>query len=238
MLKRFIILFVCVTFCCFQANAGWFPLAASSGNPTWTATTSGVNAACGFVTTCTITGLTVSSGFNVVVLGGTNQSGATSTVSSVTLCGTSLTLVQAPSAAGGNALGALFAGTVTGGTCSLAATASAAGAWQTMSGALGLLSNLSSTTATGSCNSIFIGSQASPYECASTLTIAAGGFAIGGLAVTTNSAVGTDTLIFDANSPATASAAGIGHSSVAGSINAGLGDGNFQNVVVMAGTWR
>jgi hypothetical protein len=92
-----------------------FPPTSGGGSPTWTAQTSAANASCGFVTTCSITGVPVTSGLVVAVVGGGNQAGSASTVSSLTVCGTSLTLVGSPSVASGTMLLGLFYGTVTSG---------------------------------------------------------------------------------------------------------------------------
>jgi hypothetical protein len=45
----------------------------TSGTPTWTAQTSAANASCGFVTTCSISSVSVTSGLVVIGIGGENE---------------------------------------------------------------------------------------------------------------------------------------------------------------------
>jgi hypothetical protein len=150
----------------------------SGGAPTWTAQTSGTNPACGFVTTCNITSVTVPTGFIVVGALVSNQSASTGTVSGISACGTSLTLAQTNSIPTGDWGVALFYGTVTGGTCTVAVTFSVARALQDAGIALGLLSNLSSTTPGTGCQVQYPGSQNAPYPCSGSITVNAGGFGI------------------------------------------------------------
>lgn len=143
--------------------------------PTWTNTTSGINDSCGFVTTCPIAGLTVPSGFIVMGVGG-RQVGGTTGWSNVKLCGTSLTLVIG----NGDIVGypvELWAGTVTGGTCTASADGPPGSVFNLIVG-LGLLSNLSSTTATSTCILDAGSGPSQPYTCTSSLTVPATGFGI------------------------------------------------------------
>jgi hypothetical protein len=153
------------------------PHTTGGGSVTWTNTTSGINDACGFVTTCSITGLTVASGFNVVGVGG-RQVGGTTDWTAVSLCGTSLTLIVSNGDVNGYPVD-IWAGTVTGGTCTFSASGPTGTVFNLIVG-IGLLSNLSSTTATSTCL-LDSGSGAAnqPYTCTSSLTVPSGGFGIG-----------------------------------------------------------
>jgi hypothetical protein len=55
------------------------------GSVIWTGQTSALNTSCGFVTTCSISSLTVTGGFVVVGVGGQNNAGGASTISSVSV---------------------------------------------------------------------------------------------------------------------------------------------------------
>lgn len=180
-MKKFITLLTTLFCLVYFTGAGWLPLAAPAtggGSPTWTNTTSGINDACGFVTTCSITGLTVPSGFIVMGVGG-RQNGGTTDWTNVKLCGTTLTLVVANGDTNGYPVD-LWAGTVTGGTCTASADGPAGTVFNLIVG-LGLLSNLSSTTATSTCllDAGGVSPPNQPYTCTTNLTVPATGFAIG-----------------------------------------------------------
>ncbi len=127
--------------------------APSSGGaaPTFTNIQSGVSgvATCSFATTCSVSGLTVASGFNIVGVAGRQNSG-TADWSAVSLCGTPLSLIKSNGNAAGFATD-LWGGTVTGGTCAVTATSGGGAGIISLLVGLGLLSHLTSTTATSTC---------------------------------------------------------------------------------------
>lgn len=246
-MKKFVAVLAAL-FCivCFT-GAGWLPLAAPSsggGSPTWTNITSGGNGACGFVTTCSITGLTVASGFNVMGIGG-RQVGGTVDWSNVKLCGTTLTRIVGSGDIAGFPVD-LWAGTVTGGTCTASADGSA-GSIESLLVGLGLLSNLTSTTATTTCSGDFTGSTNDPNPCSSALTVPANGFAIafayGNFAGTgctvTWVANGGLTMVPDASpTNATKDCASISHFATAGAITPTFNDGGFLAGGIAGATWN
>jgi hypothetical protein len=205
----------------------------SAASPTWTAQTAAGNNGCGFSTSCSVTGVPVTSGFIVAGVGGTNDAAGASTVSALTVCGTSLTLISSPSVASGAELLGLFAGTVTGGSCTLTATASGAGAFNGMSVALGTLSNLTSTTPGTLCTGVYGPTQDSPYPCTTgSITVAAGGFGIAVFGVSTP--LTSTNLTVDATDPD--GQVGIGHTTV--SETPSFNGAKFVNAVIIAAPWR
>jgi hypothetical protein len=206
----------------------------SGGSPTWTNQTSGVNASCGFTTSCSVTGVTVPSGFIVVGVGGINEASGASTVSSLTACGTSLTLLASPSAPNGGFLLAEFYGTVTGGSCTISATASGTNAWNTMGVALGELSNLTSTTPGTDCTGYYAASQNAPYPCTSSVTVASGGFAIAVFGYGASATLTSTNLTIDSQQSTVA--IGIGHAIT--TLTPTFGGGNFLQAAIVAAPWR
>ena len=75
-------------------------------------------------------------------------------------------------------MGALFYGTVTGGASCTVTVTSSAGQFSTVGVALGLLSNLSSTTPGTGCTGIFAPGTGTTYNCSSGITVSSGGFGI------------------------------------------------------------
>lgn len=222
-MKKFVVVLTTLFCLVYFTGAGWLPLAAPAsggGSPTFTGATSGANESCGFVTTCSVTGLTVPSGFIVMGVGG-RQVGGTVDWSAVKLCGTSLT----PVVGNGNVSGFpvdLWAGTVTGGTCTADVTGPTGSVFTVYVG-LGLFSNLTSTTATSTCivdNGTTLVSG--PYTCTSALTVPSSGFGIafgysdqsGGPGCTFAWTAG---VTLDSGVNGTQGCAGIGHTATAGS---------------------
>ena len=212
--------------------------APSGAGPTWTAQTSAVNNACGFVTSCSVTGVSVTSGLVVVAVGGNNQTAGSSNINAVTVCGTSLTAAQNPTSGANSDMIALFYGTVTGGSCTVTATASATGAFQAIGVALGTLSNLSSTSPGIGCNATFNNTQASPYPCSSGIAVSSGGFAIAGFSSAAGETFTSSNLTIDSQTSASLVSIAIGHSSATGSMTPQYGAGNFDNVGIAAAPWR
>lgn len=221
----------------------WLPLAGSGsgggGSPTWTAQTSGVNVACGFITTCNIASVTVPTGFIVVGALVHNAGGSSGTISGVSACGTPLTQAQTntiPSAGDGVAL---FYGSVTGGTCTVAVTFSVASAVQDAGVALGLLSNLSSTTPGTGCQAQYPGSQNAPYDCSGSITVPSGGFGICAIGYNNVTALTSSNLTINSQSAAgtggDATAVGIGSTTVTGTPT--FGGTNFAQAGIACAPW-
>lgn len=207
----------------------------ASASPTWTGTTSGVNAACGFVTTCTITGVTVPAGFIIVGVGGPQGAVVASSVSALTVCGTSLTLVSSPSVANNGTVVGEFQGSTAGGTCSIVATAGTGG-WNTMVAALGLLSNLSSTTAGTGCVGYYAGTQNAPYPCSSSVTVSTGGFGISVIGSNSGSAMTSSNMTIDAQNTSANISLGIAHFTTTETPT--FSGGNFAQANIVASPWR
>lgn len=252
MLKRvaaFFVLLYAGLWCLQQAPshaAGWLPLAKASGgggSPTFTGTASGVNASCGFSTTCAVT-LTATGGVLVVAAGGQNLSGGASTISSIATSGAcgavSLTMDTNPSSPNNSTIIALAHGTVSSGSCTITATASGAGAFQGFGVAIGTLNNLASSTPGGTCNALFPSSQNPPYPCSSSITILSGGFAILGAGAATSSAFsnGSSTIAIDSQATGTGVAIAIGHSSTVGAVTPDISFVGFNDVSVAGGAWQ
>jgi hypothetical protein len=66
------------------------PRSSGAAAPTWTGTGSGVNAACGFVTTCNVTGVVANAGFNVISVYA-DMGGSAVDITGLSVCGTSFT---------------------------------------------------------------------------------------------------------------------------------------------------
>ena len=204
------------------------------GSPTWTNQTEVENASCGFATVCTFTSVPVTSGLVVAAVGGINNAGTSSTVTTLVLCGTSLTLVASPSgAANGFLLGECY-GTVTGGSCSAVATASAVNAWNDAAIVLGTLANLSSDTPGTSCNGTYAASQNAPYPCTSAITVPAGGFGIAAFGFGGAATLTSTNLTIDAQN--TNVSLGIGHTTL--SETPTFSGGNFLQAAIIAAPWR
>jgi hypothetical protein len=216
--------------------------APSGGSPTLTGQTSGNDGGtCSFLTTCTVSGLTLTSGYLVTVLGSHNNSGTTANISSVAGgCSGTLTAIQNPTSAANNAMVGLFAGTITGGTgCTISATASAAGTFLGLFAGAGTLNNLSSTIPGSSCNGLYPATAGTPYPCSTSITISSGGFAVGGIVDTTGSVTFTaGTMSVDSQTASTNVSGAIGNSSSAGSITPSWNAPGFNNVAVVAAAWR
>jgi len=227
-----------------MTGAGLGAPSSGGGIPTFTAQTSGVNVSCGFVTTCSVTGLTVTSGFNIIGALFSNQSGSNASVSGITLCGTALSLVSgsaAIAASGDYGGAALFQGTVTGGTCTAAVTVSAASAIQNVGVALGLLSNLSSQIAGTACTVEFAGSAQGPYICGSSITIPTNGYGVcvfGFNAATTLTSTNlTISSQASGGSGVTLTAAGIGYTQTTETPQFGS-SATFQNGSMSCAPWH
>jgi hypothetical protein len=237
-------LFLCGVFCLGRADAFYqsrdsnynHVIPSGGGSPTWTNQTTGINPSCGFATTCSITSVAVTSGVVVVAVAGVNNSAGASTVTSMTICGTSATLIASPSAASNIFMTAIFYATgVTGGSCTVSATASGTGAWNEMGIALGTLNNLTSSTPGTDCTGVYTGTQAAPYPCTSGITVAAGGFGIVGMMIQGPGVTLTSSNVtIDAQEPTTA--IGIGHTTTSNTPQFGGFDNDYATIV--AAPWR
>lgn len=216
------------------------PATGGGGSPTLTGLTTGANEACGFVTTCPIAGLTVPSGFIVMGVGG-RQIGGTVDWSAVDLCGTSLTKVIGNGDVSGYPTD-LWAGTVTGGTCTANVTGPAGTVFTVYVG-LGLFSNLTSTTATSTCiadngTTLING----PYTCSSALTVPSSGFGIA-FGYSDFSGTGctfawTAGVTLDSAFNGAQGCAGIGHTAAAGSATPAFTSGTFLPSGVAGATYH
>jgi len=251
MLKKLLIIALIVSACSFVASARPGPdsnyniaISGGGGSPTFTGQTSGNDGGtCSFATTCTVSGLTLTSGYLVVVFGSGNFSGASSTVSSAAVggvCSGTLTAVATPTSTANNAIIGIFGGTITGGTgCTLSATASAAGTFLGLFAGAGTLNNLTSTTASATCSGAYPATTGSPYPCTSSISISSGGFAVGGIIDSTGSSTFTSgTMSVDSQSATSNVSGAIGNSSTAGSITPSWNTTGFVNVAVAAAAWR
>jgi hypothetical protein len=167
----------------------------------------------------------VPTGFIVVGALINNQSASTGTITGISLSGgtcssTSLTQAQTNSIASGNWGVALFYGTVTGGTCTVTVTFSVPGSLQDAGVALGLLSNLSSTTPGTGCQAQFAPApgQDQPYLCGSSITVNSGGFGICVFGYNSATALTSSNLTIDSQGTGgtggNATTIGIGHTIV------------------------
>lgn len=213
--------------------------AAGGAAPTWTAQTSVANPACGFLTTCSIGSVTVPTGFIVAGAYVNNQGGAAGTITAVSVCGTGLTL-QASTTGTAQVIAALFYGSVTGGTCTVQITYSQAGAIADAAVALGLLSNLSSTTPGTGCKGDYAGSQAAPYPCTAGITVASGGFGIGVFGYSNATTMTSANLTIDsqanAGTGANATSFGIGNTTTSNTPQ--FGGVGFAQAAIVAAPWR
>lgn len=191
--------------------------APSSGGspPTWTPTDAELNETCGFVTTCNIT-VTVNAGFQVIgIAGDVNAS-----VVSVSLCSTSIpTEVVTTGVIGAFYEASIWTGTVAcSGSQTLAITGGANDLRFVYAG-LGVLANLSSTTATHTCSNSAAPTASSTLACSSGFTVPSNGYAIAwtyqsfASAMTFASPITTDEATTGASG-----AAALGNSSAAGSL--------------------
>jgi hypothetical protein len=182
--------------------------------PTFTNFASGSNASCPFATSCTISSVTVASGFNVVAAEIGNSGTGVSTINRVDLCGTTLTLqsATASAASAGSSVGLAY-GTVTGGACTIVIFSSLAGSIPTASAAVGLLSNLSSTTpGTGCTGALQPDGAGSGYACSSGITVSAGGFGVAAIGYNSNTTLTSANLTIGSQSNAALTSAGIAYS--------------------------
>lgn len=212
------------------------------GGPTFTGQTTASNASCGFVTSCSATA-TVTGGLLVVVVGGLNQSGATSSISSVTTSGScgSVTLTAAvnPTVAANGTLAGVFYGTVSSGSCTIQATASATGAFQAMALAVGTLNGLTSNTPGTGCSNFYNNAGVNPFACSSSITVSSGGLEIVGTTGSGGETFTAGNYTMDAQVEVAEAAAGIGHVSMAGSITPNFTTGDdFDNVGIVGAPWR
>lgn len=215
-------------------------LGAPSGGaspPTWTATDAELNETCGFVTTCNIT-VNVDAGFQVIGIGGN----VNATVVSVSLCSTSIpTEVITTGLIGGIYEASLWTGTVScSGSQTLAITGGANDLRFVYAG-LGVLANLSSTTATGSCKNSAAPTASSTLACSTggPLTVPSNGFAIGWAYQSFGSAVSFTNLTGTQATTGASGAGAIGDSSSAGSLTptANIFNG-AGGAGIVAATWH
>ena len=209
----------------------------SSASPTWTNTTAAISSSCGFVTTCTITGVAVTTGYVVAGVMGSNSDLVSANFTAMSVCGTSLTLIDATPGAANTWTTSLFGGTVTGGSCSVVVTSSGAYSISIIGIALGTLSNLNSTTPGTYCDGQYPAVQTSPYPCTSGITVSSGGFGIavfGGNAP--SSAPTSSNLTVDSTSDAAAGSVGIGHTT--SSITPQFSAPNYYQEGIIAAPWR
>jgi hypothetical protein len=192
---------------------------------TWTNLQNVGNGSCGGGLSCTISGVTVTTGFNIVGPWVTLIGGAQLTA--VTVCGTSMTQVV-------TSLGAqdfeLWSGTVTGGTCNVVITNASAGI-SFANVFLGVLSGQISNTATSTCT--FNGNSGlGTQSCSSALTVPANGIAIaaGGAFSTTN----CNNMTNDVN-PGNAAWC---HNTTAGSLTPSISTGASGNMGIAGATWH
>lgn len=226
-----------------QSRDSNYNIAISGGaSPTWTGTTSSVNASCGFSNTCSLT-LTVSGGLLVVGAGGNNVSGASSNVSAISTtgaCGSvSLALATSPSVAATNAMIGLFYGIVSSGSCNLTATSSAPGGWYQMGVAVGTLNNLNSNTPGTPCNNNYNNGGVNPFVCSSPITVSSGGYGIAAFIDVGAFTLGSSNITIDSQT-STGPSIAIGHASAAGSITPSFtsSGGNFGMDSIAAAPWR
>jgi len=199
-----------------QGAAGILLLAKSAGGPTFTNQLSAVNSSCGFAATCPVT-LTVATGFNVFAISVNNQSAGSVTVSGAAVSGCSTaTLTQAqtntiPSSGVGVAL---FYGTVpTGGSCTVTVTVTVAGI-QAAGVAVGLLSNLSSTTPGTGCQAQSPAIATSIYSCGSSITVNAGGYGVCAIGYNSATTMTSTNLTIESQTPLALSSIGIADTGV------------------------
>lgn len=211
------------------------PATGGGGSPTFTGATSGGNGSCGFVTSCSVAGLTVVSGFVVVGVGGSIP-GATTDWSTVSACGTPLTKIIGNGNTTTNPTD-IWAGTVTGGTCSVTVTHT--GNIGSLVVGLGTLNSLSSTTATSTCSGNFPGSaQNSPYSCSTAITVPASGFGVAFAYNQGTTGFGWSNMTVDPSTVNSADQGGISHMATAGSITPQFTGVGFVSSGIAAATWN
>ena len=224
------------------------PKAAASGGggggaPIWGSFANAQQTNCSFATTCTTSAsLTVPSGFVVVGVIANNQSASTGHVSAVAVntgCSGSLSSIDAVAAPTGTIAAAVYAGTLTGGTCTITITFSVAGSLQNMAVAVGLLSNLNSTTAGATCDGQSSGG-ANPYVCSGSLTVSSGGFGICAFGYNSTTALTSSNQTIDSTltggTGSSAQAIGLGH--ITATATPAFAGDNFVYAAIACGAWR
>lgn len=244
-MRRWSIIAAILLACMGTANAWWQSRdsnyntnIAAGGSPVWTFTDAQFNTACS--NPCT-QAINVNPGYVVVVVGGLLGGSGTATLAAPTLCSVTLTSITGSGNFNTGQDIEIWGGTVgcSGSQTISVATTNPANSWTKMYVAIGTLTNLSSTTPTGTCHATDL-AVANTVTCGSSLTVATGGFAIvGGLnSFTTTFTSSTMTLDSSTNDAVNMSGA-IGHNSTPGTLTPSLTlSVSFTNKGVVAATWR
>lgn len=211
--------------------------------PTFTNFASATNNSCGFVGSCQITAsLTVASGFNVFAAMVDQNAAGTTAITTLTLsggCSGSLTLQAATTSASGNGDSvALFYGTVTGGSCTVTVADTSSNGISRAGVAVGLLSNLSSTTPGTGCTGVYQPNGGSTYPCSASITVASGGFGVAAIGFSNAGPLTSSNLTIGSQSNATSNSVGIAYTSAAGAITPTFGGVGFVNGAIVSAPWR
>jgi hypothetical protein len=188
------------------------------GSPTWTAQTSAVNLSCGSIATCAVPSVTVPTGFVVFAVSLINTGASSATFTSLALsggCTGTLTLAQTNTIPASGVGSALFYGTVAGGTCTVTITATGGTPSIAAAGvALGLLSNLSSTTPGTGCQMQVSTYSGPPFVCSGSITVPSGGFGICAIGYNNATAMAPTNTTIDSQQNNTGFSNGIGETTV------------------------
>lgn len=205
--------------------------------PTFDNFASAANSSCGFVTSCAVT-LTVASGFNVFSVIINNNGGGTTTITTLALsggCSGSLTLQASTTGANSGEATALFYGTVTGGSCTVTATASLANTIGKAGVAVGKLSNLGSTTPGTGCTGAYTPAGGLTYPCTSGITVPAGGFGVAAIGYNNATTLTSSNLTIGSQANITGLSVGIAYTT--SSVTPTFGGIGFVHGAIVAAPW-
>lgn len=234
------------------SNAGWQAdqpgfyknKAAGGVAPSWTPTDAAVDNAAGFITTKTFTARAIGTATatrQVLVVASVKNEGSAGTTLSATIGGVSATVVAHAESASGGVDVALFQANVTSGTTGdIVVTCSAAFGINEIAIGVGVLDGVNATASSVATAGVYAGSQNSPYDAGSSITVPASGFGIGAAGVSaTHGTPGWTNITADATSTiaGTNAAVTMGHISTPGAITPSAVFGNFAQEVTLAAAW-
>lgn len=213
-------------------------IASGGAAPTLTITDAQRNDACGFLTSCNITGgMTVNAGFVVV---GTGAQTSGSTLSGVSVCLTALSQVVSTGVFATNYVWDLWAGTVAcSGNQTVTVTATTANSLNWIYAGIGTFANLTSNTATSTCTGSNASFSGGVQACTTgTITIPASGFGICAGFQSTNSALTFVSPVSTDQSVLQTRAGAIGSAATAATITPSMNVSNFFQGALACGTWH
>lgn len=200
--------------------------------PVWDGFTAGGNDACGFVTTCNITSVTVPAGFIIVAARITNDAN----LNAISVCGTALTVQHVAGPPTYDT--AIGYGTTAGGTCTVGITGDATSV-QYAAFALGRLSNLSSTTPGTICTGSYAGvNTGGTYPCTSGITVAADGFGVAAFGINQKTTITSSNMTIGAQYNGSAAFQSVALAYAATSNTPSFSNNNFAQASVIAAPWR